>query len=311
MTQRLLLRIIVAAISSFVLFAALFSLPFAALPIAYIGLAYGVAQAALVAAATLLMVGIIMTPGIAIVFAILFAAPILVLIRQALLSRRLADGSFEFYPLPKLILAALAMTGLGTIFVFSLFGGAAGMPQSFADAMAASPEIKQTLGQIYNISTPADMLRVANLIIVTGFAGWPLLLLGNLQIAQALLVKFNTNLRPATDYDSLTLPLWLVGVLMACLLLASTTGGWLATLGATLAGIVLTAYFLLGLAIIHAISRPWNGRGFMLAVLYFLLFVMAWVILPVALMGLLDARFDFRGLNKNPDKPSETHGDEE
>ena len=69
--------------------------------------------------------------------------------------------------------------------------------------------------------------------------------------------------------------------------------------------------FLLGLAIIHAISRHWNGRGFMLAVLYFLIFVMAWVIIPISLMGLLDTRFDFRGLNRRPDKPSDAEGDEE
>ena len=58
-------------------------------------------------------------------------------------------------------------------------------------------------------------------------------------------------------------------------------------------------------------SLAWNGRGLLLGALYFLIFFMAWVILPVALMGLLDARFDFRGLNNTPDKPSETHGDEE
>lgn len=311
MTQRLLLRIFVAAISSFVLFAALFSLPFSALPIAFIGLAYGVAQGALVALGVLILAATIMAPALAIIFAIVFAVPTIVLIRQALLSRQLKDGTYEFYPLQKLILLALAMTGIGTILVFLLFGGAGGMPQNFADEMAATPEIKQTLGQIYNISTPDDMLRVANLIIVTGFASWPLLLLGNMQIAQALLVRFEMNLRPRTDYDTLTLPIWLVGVLLACLVLASVATGWMATLGATLAGLILAAYFLLGLAVIHAISRPWNGRGFLLAVLYFLLFVMAWVILPVALMGLLDARFDFRGLNQNPDKPSETHGDEE
>jgi len=74
---------------------------------------------------------------------------------------------------------------------------------------------------------------------------------------------------------------------------------------------ILAAYFLLGLAIIHAISRHWNGRGLLLAALYFLIFVMAWVIIPVSLMGLLDTRFDFRKLNQRPDKPSNVEGDEE
>lgn len=311
MTQALLLRIIMAAIGSFMLFAALFSLPFAALPMAYIGLAYGVTQAALVGLGALALTGILLSPSLAFVFALMFLAPTLVLVRQALLSRPLADGAFEFFPLQRLILLTLAMTGCGTALAFLMLIGDGGMPQKFAAAMSASPEIKQTLSQIYNLSTSQDMLRVANLIIVSGFASWPLLLLANLQIAQALLMKFGKNLRPKTDYETLTLPFWLGGILLAFLLVASIASGWVATFGATLAALVLVAYFLLGLAIIHAISRFWSGRGIFLSVLYFLLFVMAWVIIPVALMGLLDARFDFRGLSKNPDKSSDTHGDKE
>jgi hypothetical protein len=95
------------------------------------------------------------------------------------------------------------------------------------------------------------------------------------------------------------------------LALALGLTGWLATLFAALAALAMGAYFLLGLAIIHAISRNWNGRGLLLATLYFLLFVMAWVSIPVSLMGLLDARFDFRGLKKHPDKPSDLPGDKE
>ena len=315
MTQTLLLRIIMAAIGSFMLFAALFSLPFAALPVAYVGLAYGVSQAAMVAVAAALLTGVMISPALAIIFTIMFLAPTLFLVRQALLSRRNADGaSFDFYPLERIVLLALGMTGIATILVFSIFSGAenaGGMPQSFANAMAASPEIKQALSQVYNLSSGADMLRVANLIIITGFASWPLLLLGNLQIAQSLLVRFGKNLRPQVDYERMSLPVWLVALMLALLVPVIIASGWVATLAATLAGLVLAAYFLLGLAIIHAISRPWNGRGLILGALYFLIFVMAWVIIPVALMGLLDARFDFRGLNKSPDKPSETHGDEE
>lgn len=313
MTQALLLRITLAAISGFMLFAALFSLPFAALPIAYVGLAYGLVQAALVAGGTMLLTGLLLSPALALVFFLMFLLPSWVLIRQALLSRPVdaAGTRFEFYPLDRLIIVALVMAGIGTSLLFFSMAGNGGMPQRFADAMAAAPELRQALGQVYDISTPADMLRVANIIIITGFAGWPLLLLGNLQIAQALLVRAKRNLRPPTDYDTLTLPLWLTAALTACLLAATLISGWAGTLGATLAALILTAYFLLGLAIIHAISRSWNGRGLLLGGLYFLIFVMAWVIIPVALMGLLDARFDFRGLNRTPDKPSDSSGDEE
>jgi len=67
----------------------------------------------------------------------------------------------------------------------------------------------------------------------------------------------------------------------------------------------------LGLAVIHAISRLWKGRGLLLATLYFFLLMMAWVVIPVTLMGLLDTRFNFRRLHRNPDKSSDINRDKE
>lgn len=325
MTQALLLRIIVAATSSFVLFAAIFTMPLAALPMAYIGLAYGAAQAAMVAVATLIISSVIMGPPLAIVFFIVFLAPTFVLVRQALLSRpreteevsrpqetdEKSAPSFVFYPLQKLILLVLSLTGLGTVLAFVSLGGDAGLPQAMADALRQSPGISSALLSVYEISSPEDYLRLANFMLIASFASWPLLLLGNAQAAQGILVKLGNNLRPASSYQTLTLPPWLSFGFAALLTLGLVLPGWVATLAVTLAALVMSAYFLLGLAIIHAISRNWRGRGPILATLYFLIFVMAWVSIPVSLMGLLDARFDFRGLRKRPDKPSNSTGDKE
>lgn len=325
MTQALLLRIIVAATSSFVLFAAIFTMPLAALPMAYIGLAYGAAQAAMVAVATLIISSVIMGPPLAIVFFIVFLAPTFVLVRQALLSRpreteevsrpqetdEKSAPSFVFYPLQKLILLVLSLTGLGTVLAFVSLGGEAGLPQAMADALRQSPGISSALLSVYEISSPEDYLRLANFMLIASFASWPLLLLGNAQAAQGILVKLGNNLRPASSYQTLTLPPWLSFGFAALLTLGLVLPGWVATLAVTLAALVMSAYFLLGLAIIHAISRNWRGRGPILATLYFLIFVMAWVSIPVSLMGLLDARFDFRGLRKRPDKPSNSTGDKE
>jgi hypothetical protein len=168
MTQALLLRIIVAATSSFVLFAAIFTMPLAALPMAYIGLAYGAPQAAMVAVATLIISSVIMGPPLAIVFFIVFLAPTFVLVRQALLSRpreteevsrpqetdEKSAPSFVFYPLQKLILLVLSLTGLGTVLAFVSLGGEAGLPQAMADALRQSPGISSALLSVYEISSP-------------------------------------------------------------------------------------------------------------------------------------------------------------
>jgi len=311
MVNTLLLRVIFAAIGSFVLFAAIFLMPFSALPLAAVGLAYGVTQALMVAVAAALLTAIILTPSLAIVFAISFLLPTVLLVRQSLLSRQTADGRFEFFPLESLMLLSIAMTGLGTVLIFLVTGGSDGLPQAFANAMQSSPEIRAALMQVYSLSSEEEIFWVANLMLITGFASWPLMLLGNMQIAQALLVKSQRNLRPADNYDLLRLPLWLVGPLGFFMAVAALAPGWIASLGASLAAIIFAAYFLLGLAIIHAISRDWNGRGFILATLYFLIFVMAWLIIPISLIGLLDTRFNFRRLPRAADKSSDAEGDEE
>ena len=311
MANTQLLRVVLAAIGSFVLFAALIFMPFAPVPVAAIGLSFGVAQAVMVSALAIIMTAIILSPPLAIVFAITFLVPTVVLVRQALLSRQAKNGDFVFFPLQQLILLTLGMTGIGTILLFLITGGANGLPLSFANAIQQSPEIRSTLQQVYNISSDDEILWIANVMLVSGFASWPLLLLGNMQIAQSLLVRVKRNLRPKENYDLLQLPRGLIVPLVIMMAGAALLPGWPATLSAALAAMILAAYFLLGLAIIHAISRHWNGRGFILAALYFLIFVMAWVIIPVSLMGLLDTRFDFRKLNQRPDKPSNAEGDEE
>jgi hypothetical protein len=311
MANTQLLRIVFAAIGSFVLFAALIFMPFAPVPVAAIGLSFGVAQAIMVSALAIIMAAIILSPALAIVFAISFLVPTVVLVRQALLSRQADDGAYIFFPVQQLIVLALGMTGIGTGLLFAISGGADGLPLAFANAIQQSPEVRAALVQIYGISSDEEMLWIANVMLVTGFASWPLLLLSNMQIAQALLVRVGRNLRPQENYDILQLPRWLVGPLVIFMASAALLPGWAATLSAALAAMIIAAYFLLGLAIIHAISRHWNGRGFLLAGLYFLIFAMAWVIIPVSLMGLLDTRFDFRKLNQRPDKPSNVEGDEE
>lgn len=311
MANTQLLRIVFAAIGSFVLFAALIFMPFAPVPVAAIGLSFGAAQAAMVAALAIMMTAIILSPPLAMVFAITFLVPTIVLVRQALLSRQAANGDYIFFPLTQLIMLTLGMTGIGASLLFLITGGADGLPVSFANAIQQSPEVRTALMQVYGISSEEEMLWIANVMLVSGFAGWPLLLLGNMQIAQALLVQVKRNLRPQENYDTLQLPRRLVAPLAIFMAGAALLPGWPATLSAALAAMILAAYFLLGLAIIHAISRHWNGRGLLLAALYFLIFVMAWVIIPVSLMGLLDTRFDFRKLNQRPDKPSNVEGDEE
>lgn len=307
------LRTAIAAILGFLLFIGFITLPFAAIPVAAIGLTFGLAEAVLVAAFTLLLTGLLASPPLAISFAILLILPILFLVRMALLSRPLDDsGQYVFYPAHRLMLMAMAIGGLGAaVMQLSFIATPGGLTQSLANVIASSPDIGRTLDQVYDISSPEQINQVARWMLISGFAFWPISLLTSLLIAQAFMVKSKKNLRPSPNYHALTLPALLQPLLAALLLFGLMLDGWLSTLALTLASIVLSGYFLLGLAVIHAISRLWKGRGLFLGALYFFLLMMAWVVIPVTLMGLLDMRFNFRGLNRNPDKPSDINRDKE
>ena len=308
MSQPRLLRCAFAALASFILYAGVVTLPFAAVPVAAIGLAFGLAEAALAAAFALLLTGFLLSPPMALVFALFLLVPTLALIRRALMSRADPDhqGQFQFYPPRFIIEDTLIIVAMGAVLVYLGFADyTGGLPKILADTMYATPEVMQTLEAVYGTSTFEEVAVIANWVLITGFASWPILMLGGLQIAQAGTVYFSRNLRPTPDYKNLTLPTYLTFGIAACFIASFTFDGWLANLALTIAAIAISAYFLLGLAIIHAISRHWKGRALFLTALYFFLLMTAWVIIPVSLMGLLDGRFNFRRLPRNPDKSSD------
>ena len=315
MTHTKALRVSFAAVFTCGLLVALITLPFAALPIAYIGLPLGLTAAAITAALASVLLTALAGPGSAMSFIISFGVPVLWLIRLALLSRRQSlDGDYEFYPATQIIIQAVIISGTLAAFIFLANAGTPqGLPGVFAQSLQQAPQISDLIRTVYGTDT--DILGVANIILITGFASWPLILLGTLQCAQALAQYSGDNLRPAETHDRLTMPVWFDFALGLAFFGAWVTSGWTATLLAVFAAIFLGAYFLLGLAVIHAISRHWNGRVWFLAGLYFLIFVMAWVVVPISLLGLLESRLNLRRLPTtqptNPVVPPKSDDDEE
>ena len=62
-------------------------------------------------------------------------------------------------------------------------------------------------------------------------------------------------------------------------------------LGASL----LMAYAILGFAVLHVITRGMGSRAFTLGGVYLTVFVFGWPVLLMALLGLAENAFDFRG----------------
>lgn len=102
---------------------------------------------------------------------------------------------------------------------------------------------------------------------------WLITLVANVALAQGLLVTRGWNRRPKPQWSALRLPAWLDWPLVGAAVLALAGSGDVAYVARNVVVILLTPYFLVGLAVVHGIARRARSRGLMLAAFYGLLMV--------------------------------------
>jgi len=241
------------------------------LPLFLSGLGLGVVAALVSGAVGIGVVAVAAGLGPALVYGGLDAVPVLVLCRQALLSRKLADGSVEWYPGGLLLcwLMGIVVAGyLLAVAAFELFGsGLAEAVGRLVDGMVAAmgnslpPEgAKALVAAVPLIPGIAASYYMVNAII-------------NACLAQYLLRRSGRNLRPSLAFAELRLPPQLLWVLLASVVLGMLPTA-LAPYAYTLAFIAIVAYFLLGLAVVHAFLRNRPNRGTALFSFYLMLMLL-------------------------------------
>ena len=108
------------------------------------------------------------------------------------------------------------------------------------------------------------------------------------------IVKVSGRLRrPPPDLSAMAFPGYapaLVGLAIAGFFLPGIIG----TLSTVLAVSLLTAYAILGFAVLHAITRGMDSRPFLLGGVYGAVIVFGWPALVMTLLGLADSAFDIR-----------------
>jgi hypothetical protein len=99
--------------------------------------------------------------------------------------------------------------------------------------------------------------------------------------------------RPWPDLAALILPAF-----TPALTAAAIAGSFLPDLAGVTAGILaaslLTAYALLGFAVLHILTRGMNYRVLLLGAAYGAVMMFGWPVLAVSLLGLADAAFNLR-----------------
>jgi hypothetical protein len=259
---------------------------FVQLPLLFAGLAMGLTASVVAVAAALLVSGLIAGFLATLIYAFVQALPALIVVRQALLSRR-NDQALEWYP-PGLVLAQLTcLAALAVLLAFLLLLDRPGGLQGAIEAFLTSALTE--LGAIQVDAVPPPELG-AWMFLFPGLmaTSWVVMTVVNGVLAQAVAVRLGWNRRPSPDLVALELPSWLWPALGGAGLLALLGDqGW-GFLGRSLLIVFVVPYVFLGLAVIHALVRRWSHATWALVAIYGALVLLGWPILAVLLLGFVE-----------------------
>jgi hypothetical protein len=194
-----------------------------------------------------------------------------------------AGGALEWYPVGRLVLWAGV---IGTLVV------AAAVPNFGTDQESLQAALRKTYERILRDQSLIDLLVVAVPPAAAVFS--TVTNLFNLWLA-ARVVRISGRLtRPWPDLAALTLPASSTGLLAAAIV-----GSFLSDLAGVLSGAfaasLVMVFAVLGLAVLHAITRGVAGRAVMLAGVYGVTIVLGWPILAISILGLAEAVLNIRG----------------
>lgn len=226
-------------------------------------------------------------------FAVSFAIPVAVLVRQAMLSRE-TDGGVEWYP-AGLLTATLTVIGLTLAMLLTtvlpwlgIIDQAETMLRHFAENVAADTK-----------GVTVDELMVkfsAALRLLPGVLSlfWMMVLLSAGAAAQALLTRMCKNLRPAPDFAGMELPNWMAPVAAATSATAMFAPDPVGHYALSMAFPACFPFLVQGLAVVHAYNRKIHGGTILLLIFYLLVFGPVWPAVLVVLLGAIEQFAGFR-----------------
>ncbi len=260
------------------------------LPLFLAGLWFGAGAAAIAgvsAAVVLLAASDVLAAAI---FAALNAVPVVLLVRQALLARRNADGTLSWYPPGRLTVWLTALGILGIAAALLLLGGPDGLQATLRDIIA------RALDHLTERSLP-DRDRVAATLasVIPGIAAasWMVMAVINGALAQGVLARFGVAWRPSPDLANLGLPRWMTAALGGAALVTLLGEPW-RFLGINLMIALSVPFCLGGLAVLHAAVRRLPHPGIALVAFYTLAGMFGWPLLVAAILGLFEAWLGLR-----------------
>lgn len=262
---------------------------FVQLPLLLAGLGLGFQSAVAAAAGAGLLVTLLGDLVLLAVFALVEVVPALILVRAALLWRATPDGGREWFPaglvVGRLVLYTLLAGTLGLLWLDSSSGGLEALFGRIAGQVATGtgdPELGARLAEaLTGASVWLPGVAALSLAVMT---------LLNALLAQLVVVRTGRAQRPSPDIAIFEAPAWCLVGMAAGGVALFLAGEPLAHLGGLVLLVCGLPFLLQGLAVIHALVRRRASGRAPLVMVYLLLVLFSWPLLPgVALLGLVES----------------------
>lgn len=285
-----LLAVAGGAVSALLLLS-LFGALVAQLPILLVGFTLGIGGALISGAVAAIAVAAALGAVSGLEFALQHVFPALLIAWLALRSYEAADGTV-IWPPPGRIVGWLCAAALAGVLIASLTGA----PEDLEEAL------KIMLGRAFeNMANPPSEQQLDRYVrlVATYYPGGAAMMamwisLANAVLAQRLAVQLGRNIRPTPRYRDLELPV-LVGSGAAAAALGTFLSGDMGIFAANALIVLLAPFLFQGLAVIHAVSVGWPGRGAVLVLLYLLIFSFGGTVAAlVAALGVLEPYLQLR-----------------
>ncbi len=266
------------------------------LPVAIAGLGWGWHSAATAAVTSPILLSLLVAPRAAFFYLVALGLPTVVLSYLALLSRGSADGGpdkVEWYPIGRIVaVASLWAGGLASLALLTtatdIEGLRTALRETFERIFVQQIDASVTDGQIgENEITAFTELMVAS------FAGaiataWMALATLNLWLAGLVTRASGLLIRPWPELSAIALPRQMP-IAFATAIALSFLPGYAGLIASGFASAFLFAFLLVGLAILHSVTRGMGARGLILGAVYAsLIFLNPFSGLAVATIGLAE-----------------------
>lgn len=271
------------------------------------GLGLGVIAGAIAAITATTVVMLMANPLTAEVYAISTAIPAVICTRFTLMSRGPEDDR-EWYPIGRVVVVAALFAGVFAMLALILMGGDVdtltkmlrGAVESFVKSelsqIPGAPEIGEAEVDQITRSTLATLPWALGLLAMATT-------LLNLWLAARITLASGRLVRPWPDLAQFKMPAGATLALFAAIGL-TFTGGLTGLLAAGVAAPFTLAFALVGLGLVHVLTRGSRWRTFILSALYIGAVLVPHIGLLLALVGLAETVFGYRTTGKPPQPPT-------